>query len=281
MLRTAQNEDMSKLRRMNVEAKTLPPAPTPFPLIGAGWLLRWFAISIAFAALCGYLTMCLLFYLGQWQVVFHPSRTITATPAALGIKFDDVRFDYTETGTAQLDGWWIPSEPAAGTGQTILYLHDGSGSLSDSVQRLKTLHSLGVNLFAIDYRGFGLSLDTHPSEQRVYADADAAISYLEDVRHIDATRIVLYGAGLGATIAAEAARRHPQVSGLVLDEPGPSGLELIRRDPRTKLLPVRLLFRDRLELEPKLRGLRVPTLALGGNDPGAAGRFLNGLKLAD
>jgi uncharacterized protein len=237
--------------------------PPPFQQISGHWLLRAFAISLLAAAGCAYLSLCLLFYQGQWQVLFHPSRTVTTTPATLGLRFDDVRFDATEDGVLQLDGWWIPA-PAGGrySNSTLLYFHGAHGSLSDSAAKLKTLHELGINIFAFDYRGFGRSSDTHPSEERVSQDADAAWNYLVDTRHLAAQTIVLFGEGLGATIAAEAARRHSASPGLILENPAPPGLTLVRNDPRTRLLPVRLLFHDRFDLELKLKDLRTAKLFL-------------------
>jgi pimeloyl-ACP methyl ester carboxylesterase len=239
-----------------------PPAEPP-PQVSGTWLLRALVISLVTAGVCAYLTLCLLFYQGQWQIVFHPSRTITSTPATVGLRFDEVRFDATESGQLQLDGWWIPADPASRyANSTLLFFHDGKGSLSDSVDELKTLHALGINLFAFDYRGFGLSQNTHPSEERIYQDADAAWNYLIDTRHLNPRTIVLYGKELGATIAAEIAVRHSSLPALILEDPAPTGLALIKSDPRTKLLPLRLLFHDRLELEPKLRDLKTPKLFL-------------------
>jgi pimeloyl-ACP methyl ester carboxylesterase len=228
------------------------------PLVSGRWLLRALSIVVGTAAACSYLTLCLLFYQGQWQVVFQPSRTITSTPATVGLKYDEVRFDYTGTGISQLAGWWIPADPAgAHANRTLLYLHDGHGSLSDSVNQLKTLHSLGIDIFAFDYRGFGKSAETHPSEQHVYEDTDAAWSYLTDIRHVDPKSIVLDGEGLGAVIATEAAIRHPQSPALILENPAPPALSLIEADHRTHLLPAKWLFHDRFEIEPKLAVLGV------------------------
>jgi uncharacterized protein len=239
-----------------------PPAD-PTPQVSGKWLLRALVISLVAAAACAYLSLCLLFYQGQWQIVFHPSRTITSTPAAVGLRFDEVRFDATESGELQLDGWWIPADPASRyANSTLLFFHDGKGSLSDSVVELRTLRALGINLFAFDYRGFGLSQNTHPSEERMYQDADAALNYLIDTRHLNSRNIVVYGEGLGATIAAEIAVRHSSLPALILEDPAPTGLALIQSDPRTRLLPVRLLFHDRLELQPKLRDLKTPKLFL-------------------
>jgi pimeloyl-ACP methyl ester carboxylesterase len=229
------------------------------PLASARWLLGGLGAVILFAALCVYATFCLLFWQGQWQLVFHPSHTVTATPASAGLDYDDIRFDATETGALQLDGWWIPSEHAT---HTLLLLHDGDGSLSDTVPQLEVLHSLGLNIFAFDYRGFGRSVNIHPSEASTYADADAAWSYLTETRHVAPTSIILYGAGLGAAIAAESARRHPQAAALILEDPRPPVLETLQFDARTRLLPIRLLFHDRFDSTQTLAGLTTPKLVL-------------------
>ncbi len=248
------------------------------PLISGRWLVRAVLVVVAGAAISAYLTLCLLFYQGQWQVVFHPSRQVTATPASAGLKYDEVRFDYTGTGVPQLAGWWIPADPhAARARETLLFLHDGKGSLSDAVAQLKTLHSLGVNIFAFDYRGFGNSINTHPSEQRVYEDTDDAWNYLTDIRHLDPKSIVLYGQGLGATIAAQASLRHPDSPALILESPAPPALSLIEADARTSILPVRWLFHDRFEIAMPLRLsktrrllLATPKANIGQGELGAA-----------
>jgi uncharacterized protein len=237
------------------------------PLVGGRWLIYSVLGVVALAAVCAYLTLCLLFYQGQWQIVFHPTRTITTTPATVGLKYDAISFDYTGAGAAQLTGWWIPAEAdAPNATRTLLFLHDGNGSLSDTTNQLKTLHSLGINIFAFDYRGFGQSANTHPSETRTYEDADAAWNYLTDIRHLDPRSIVLYGAGLGATIAAETALRHHESPALILENPAPPALSLIAADERTSVLPVRMLFRDRFEIGPKLDKLGIelsqPTQAI-------------------
>ena len=194
-------------------------------------------------------------------MVLHPARTITATPASQGLKFDDVRFDYTETGTARLDGWWIPAEKdARWSNRALLYLHDGSGSLSDCVDDLATLHSLGINVFAFDYRGFGHSPGPTPREKRMKEDADAAWTYLSDTRHFEAKSIVVYGAGVGASLAAELAARHAP-AGVILDGPSEAAQKIIGADARSRILPGWLIT-ERFDPRDTLRSLGVPKLFL-------------------
>ncbi len=213
---------------------------------------------IAFAVLCVYITFCLLFWQGQWQLVFKPSRNVPSTPASIGLRFSEIAFDTTETGIPQLHGWWIPADQA--TAKTLLFMHGGAGSLSDTLPQLQALHGLGVNLFAFDYRGFGNSQNMHPSERTTYEDADAAWRYLTQTRRIPASAIVLGGVGVGAVVAAETARRHLDAPALILqDVPAPT-LEMLQFDPRTPLLPIRLLFHDRFDPTRTLAQLRTPKL---------------------
>src|ERR1700721_1800413 len=137
------------------------------PLASARWMLGAVGAIVLLAAVCVYITFCLLFWQGQWQLVFKPSRTIPSTPASVGLKYDDIQFDATETGVLQLNGWWIPADRQA---PTLLFLHGASGSLSNTLPQLQTLHNLGLSIFAFDYRGFGKSINIHPSEETTYED---------------------------------------------------------------------------------------------------------------
>ena len=191
-------------------------------------------------------------------MVFKPSAAITVTPASDGMRYDEVAFDATETGNLQLHGWWIPADGA----MTLLLLHGGTGSLSDTVPHLQALHSLGLNVFVFDYRGFGKSVPLHPSQASTYDDAEAAWHYLTDTRHLPPGKIVLDGSGLGAAIAAEVARRHPEAAALILEDAQPPALDSLQLDRGMRLLPIRLLFHDRFDPTEALAQLRMPKLYL-------------------
>jgi pimeloyl-ACP methyl ester carboxylesterase len=260
---------MTKTKTPNTKNPSTPPPDwkdpleAQQPLVSARWLFRALLLTIGGAIVCAYLALCLLFWQGQWQILFHPSRTVSATPASVGIHFDEIRFDATETGELQLTGWWVQSEPGSPYAQTtVLYLHDGKGSIGDSLPYLPLLHEIGVNLFIFDYRGFGQSKNVHPSEARLRQDTEAALTYLTDIRHIPVNSIVPYGKGLGASIAADLATHHVALPGIILENPVLPALQQMQADPRTKLLPLKLLFHDRFEIGPKLEQLRVPKLFL-------------------
>lgn len=239
--------------------KAAAPAADPPPPVSAWWLLSALAVVLAVAAALGYIALGTLFYLGQWQLVLHPSRTIAAVPSA---PFAEIHFDDTDTGAARLNGWWIPSAPASRwSGDTILYLHDQAGSLSNAVPDLDALHALGVNVFAMDYRGYGRSAGPHPTEARMGADADAAWNYLTATRHLSPRTMVVYGKGFGATVAAALAVRHSP-AGVVLDAPNEPAWKTIEADGRSKILPMWLLLHERFDPTAMLESLNTPKLFL-------------------
>ena len=193
-----------------------------------------------------YFAIALLFWQGQWQLIFHPSRAVVTTPASNGVQFEDVQFDAIETGQTRLNGWWVPADSRRlGQHATILYLHDARGSLTDALPDIFALHALGNDVFAFDPRGFGKSEWAKPSEHHWNQDADAALYYLASVRHIGPSHLIVIGRALGGTVAANLTRRHREIKSLVMIDPQPPTLGLLTTPRWTHILPVRLLARDR------------------------------------
>ena len=244
-------------------AKPTPPQAAPPDVVSPIWLIKAIALTIVAALLCGYLTLCLLFYQGQWQLVLHPTRTSTSPKSIAGIPYELIRFGPDESSTPQLTGWWIPAAPGSRYATiTILFLPDGNGSLTNSTPTLASLHNLGLNVFAFDYRGYGQSAPARPSEQSMTHDADSAWQYLTATRAISTQYIVPYGTGVGTSLATRLAANHDTIPALILDTPRADLLDVAIRDPRAKLLPVRLFFHERFPLAEPLSTLRTPKLLL-------------------
>lgn len=239
------------------------------PTVSARWLLGALAAALLGAAFCGYCALGLLFYQGQWQMLFHPARAIAATPASAGLSFEEIHFDVTNAGNPRLDGWWIPAAPAApGGNYTILYFHSASGDLSDCVQVLAALHQLGVNVFAFDYQGFGRSAGRHPTERLATVDSIAAWTYLTDTRHIPAKDIVVFGDGAGTVFAAQLAAQFAP-AGAILEDPAPTARQIFLSDARARLLPLFLLQKEFLDPAPAIAHTHIPLLFLDRSDHSA------------
>src|SRR5689334_17875092 len=111
------------------------------PLVAHRWILGGIGVMIVASLLAIYFAIGLLFWQGQWQLIFHPSHIVARTPVSEGVPFDEMRFDATETGQTRLTGWWIPADSdASGKPATVLYLHDARGSLSDALPDILALH---------------------------------------------------------------------------------------------------------------------------------------------
>jgi uncharacterized protein len=229
--------------------------------VSGRWLLWAVSGTIAAAALCAWGVLCLLFWQGSWQLLYHPSASVARTPAGVSLAFEPVAFAVTEAGAPQIQGWWIPAAPDSPFGRyTVLLLHGKTGNMGDTLDALNRLHRVGVNVLVFDYRGFGQSRFVRPSEASLRQDADWALSYLTATRHIDSGTIVLDGEELGANLALEMAAAHPELAGVIAEFPIPSPADAIFNDARAGLVPAHLLVRDRYDLSAAAAGVRVPVL---------------------
>jgi uncharacterized protein len=194
-------------------------------------------------------------------LVLHPDRSKPAPASIGGAAFELVHFDVNESGAPQLTGWWIPSESNGRyASETLLYLPSGDGSLAHDEPRLAALHSLGINIFAFDYRGYGQSAAEHPGEQRMDQDAASAWQYLTISRQIPGAKVIPFGEGVGAAIAAQLAATQTQIPGVILESPRTDLLKIVHDDPRTKLLPVRALFHETFDIAARVLNLRTAKL---------------------
>ena len=237
---------------------------SPPPTVSGRWLLMGVSVALVGAAVCSWGVLCLLFWQGSWQLLYHPVSAVTRTPASVGLAFDPVAFASTETGEPRLKGWWVPASADARFSRysrfTVLYLHGQDGNLGDTVDSLAALHALGLNVFAFDYRGYGQSQFQRPSEKRWREDANWAIDYLTGIRHIAPGAIVLNGKALGANLALEIAAAHPDLAGVVLESPLDAPMNAIFNDARSWLVPAHLLVSDRFNADQAATALKIPSL---------------------
>jgi pimeloyl-ACP methyl ester carboxylesterase len=235
-------------------------APQQHEVVDPRWLLKAGFITLLVALLCAYITLCLLFYQGQWQFALHPSRTVAQTPASLNLPFEPVRFGVDATGTPQLSGWFIPSDsPGA---MTVLMLHSGDGSIADALPSAQVLHTARLSVLLFDYRGFGASGAPHPTEELMTTDADSALTYLTATRHIPLDHILPFGQGIGASLATRLCTQHHELPALLLDGPIGDIEASVAHDPRSKLIPTSLLLHEHFPLTASLSTLKTPKLII-------------------
>ncbi|MBS1798874.1 MAG: alpha/beta fold hydrolase [Acidobacteria bacterium] len=211
------------------------------------------------AFICSYLSLCLLYRIGQWQIVLHPDPSARTKPAPAGM----VRFGPDETGRPQLTGELLRADPGLRYSKiTVLFLGGGDGSRLNASATVNALRELQLSVLWFDYRGYGHSGEIHPNQQRMSEDAASAWRYLTGTHQVLPQQIVLYGTGVGASLATRLAADHPDVAALILDAPYTDLLDAARQDYRSKLVPAGLLFRERFPLATPLSTLTTPKLLI-------------------
>ncbi len=203
-----------------------------------------------------YALLVAFIYFTQASLLYYPNlagRALSAVPADIGLAYEDVNI--TAVDGVRLHGWFVPAAAAHGT---LLFLHGNAGNISHRLESIEIFHRLGLDVFIIDYRGYGQS-DGKPSEQGTYRDADAAWRYLVETRGVDPARVVVFGRSLGAAIAAYlAAEQRP--GALILESSFASIESMGRR--LYPFLPVRWLNRFGYETAEYARQIACPVLVI-------------------
>jgi len=218
-------------------------------------------LRILFIVVAAWAIVVAWVWLTQDRLVYFPQigRGNPATPAATGLRFEDIRLQ-TDDGET-LVAWWVPA-PEEKTRGAVLLLHGNAGSIADRIMYLPHFHAMGYGVLLVDYRGYGRSTGK-PSEQGTYLDAQAAWHWLTAVRGIKPGAIVLVGESLGGAVAAELATR-VQPRALVLISTFTSVPDL--GSEIYPWLPVRLISRYRYDTLAHLRNYHGPVLIAHSRD---------------
>jgi len=152
--------------------------------------------AVLCVVMCGLLSGCT-----QW--FFFPSKPLVQTPENIGYAYQDV-FLQSSDG-ARLHAWLVEPNLAPGQAQPnglVYFLHGNAQNISWHIMGARWLLESGYRVFALDYRGYGLSTGV----------ADIPEVY---------SGVVIFGQSLGASLSLNWLGRNPQhhswVSKVVLD----------------------------------------------------------------
>ena len=155
-----------------------------------GWAL---ALLLAYAALLGAL------WLWQEKLLFHP-RTLPAEH-----RFNagaDVHEVFIDVPGARLNALHLRLPDPDGV---VFYLHGNAGHLQSWFVNTDLYRRANLDLFMLDYRGFGKSSGHIESEAQLHADVRAAWAHIA-AKYEGRHRVLVgrsLGTGLAATLAAE------------------------------------------------------------------------------
>ncbi|MBD2095461.1 alpha/beta hydrolase [Trichocoleus sp. FACHB-591] len=211
-----------------------------------------------------YLAACVFLLFRQNRFIFFPASVSETTPAVVNLVYQDIWIPITTpTGKAErLHGWWMPAtEPEQGV---VLYVHGNGANVGATVSQSQRFHQLGLSVFVFDYRGYGRSEGSFPTEAQVYADTQAAWNYLTQVREIPPEQIFLYGHSLGGAIAIDLAIKQPEVAGLIVESSFTSMRRMVDVRGGFGLFPADLLLTQKFNSLEKVRSLNTPVLFIHG-----------------
>ncbi len=200
----------------------------------------------------------------QRRWIFQPSDRSWWGGAAAAQGMQDVWIDFRsreEAADVKLHGLWLPhDDPAA---PVLLYLHGARWDVRSSAQRMRRMHELGFSVLGIDYRGFGQSSKTLPSETLAAEDARAAWDWLAQ-QYPRAPRY-LFGHSLGGAIAVKLAADVADEAGLIVEGTFPSIADVFS-SLRWGWLPLGPLITQRFDAASRIGDVGAPVLVVHGSE---------------
>ncbi|MBU1112786.1 MAG: alpha/beta hydrolase, partial [Candidatus Omnitrophica bacterium] len=82
--------------------------------------------------------------------IFFPAKNVEYSPSLINLSFEDVYIQSEDN--LKINGWFIPNQKAK---YTLLFFHGNAGNIADRLDKLKLLYQVPVNIFIVDYRGYG------------------------------------------------------------------------------------------------------------------------------
>jgi fermentation-respiration switch protein FrsA (DUF1100 family) len=101
---------------------------------------------------------------------------------------------------------------------TVIFFHGNAGNLSFRNENYRGLfHEAGLNVLAVEYRGFGVS-EGVPGEAQMTSDALEVLDWLLQRPEVDAKKIFVLGRSIGGAVAVHLAKsRQQKLAGLILE----------------------------------------------------------------
>jgi uncharacterized protein len=166
-----------------------------------------------------------------------------------------------ESQGKKIYGYFVKSNGAL-PGYTIFYNHGNKDHLQYYWDRVELLYRTGANVFVYDYQGYGMS-EGEPSEEGIYSDANAALTYVRSRADVDTSRIVYYGFSLGCAAAVQCAAYSVPPRELILEAPFASTTALAQSGFLTDASSA-FVMKGTYDNAAKIRLVHAPLLLLHG-----------------
>jgi fermentation-respiration switch protein FrsA (DUF1100 family) len=216
-----------------------------------------FVIWIGAAVAAAYVAIVAMMYVYQRDMMYFPDQISRVPPShyemLAGVQEVELK---TSDGLKVFAWYWPPPEGRP----TVLLFHGNGGSLRSQRYRLKYFKEADMGVLMLAYRGYAGG-DGTPTEDGLYADARAALDWLNAQGIVDAS-IALYGQSLGSGVATKMASER-ELAAVVLEAPYTSTVDVAAF--RFPIMPVGLLMKDRYESLARIGAVHEPLLIMHGD----------------
>jgi fermentation-respiration switch protein FrsA (DUF1100 family) len=176
--------------------------------------------------LCALIAISLLFSgcSNLTSLFFYPQQQYLRTPEDINLSYETVNAPAAD-GT-ELVSWFLPAIKQSGKIDVayevddtpiVLFLHGNAENISTHIGSVYWLPENGVNVFLLDYRGFGHS-EGNPFVPAIFQDVEASLVWLRS--RFPERKIFILGQSIGSAIATTSMalfKDRYELSGLVLD----------------------------------------------------------------
>lgn len=201
--------------------------------------------------LLGFIVALSLLWLFQRKLMYHPatdhprrSQYYAADMKELSLKTEDGLNIYA---------WY---KPAVNKQLTVVFFHGNGGHLGGRMPLIRQLLDRGYGALLLSYRGYGGNPGS-PTEQGLYADARAAMTFLQDKSKC----LLIFGESLGTGVASQMALEF-KIQGLILQAPFSSMTEVAQFHYPWALIPPT----DKYATIERIDKIQVPTLVIHGTN---------------
>lgn len=157
------------------------------------WIKRIISIFLSL-----YIILCILFYLFQETVLFHPQKLDKEFVFKFEQNFEQITIETAEK--TLLHGLLFTADSTKGL---IFYLHGNAGALDSWGHVAKYYTNLNYDVFILDYRGFGKSEGNIKSENQLFNDIQTVYDKIKERYSED--QIIVLGYSIGTGLATKLA----------------------------------------------------------------------------
>ena len=205
----------------------------------------------------GYLMAAAVIVVLQRFFLYHPSSTWLAQPE----QYHAAAVTYTTQDGIALTSWYCA--PQEGKPVFVMF-HGNAGNLSMRGFKQGFFCRQGYGFLLAEYRGYGGNAGS-PTENGLYSDARAALSWLIHDQKIDVGSVIIYGESIGTGVASQMALEYKDAKALVLEAPLTSVPDMVG-SVMPWMRPFRFMVLDDYDNLAKAPYFTMPAIVLQGRD---------------